>query len=78
MNSIKLRYVGEVKMERDEHGVPHIHAGSEADLFFGQGYIQAFDRGLQMLLTRILCQGRAGECLDSSDELLGIDIFFAR
>jgi len=78
VNSITLRYVGEVKIERDEHGVPHIHAGSEADLFFGQGYIQAFDRGLQMLLTRILCQGRAGECLDSSDELLGIDIFFRK
>lgn len=63
---------------RDKHGVPHIEAQDESSLYWGQGYVHARDRGLQMLLMRILVQGRASEYLDSSDATLDIDRFFRR
>jgi penicillin amidase len=48
------------------------------DLYKAMGYCHAMDRGLQMLLMRILGRGEASEFLDNSDELLDIDIFFRR
>ncbi|MBN2474206.1 MAG: penicillin acylase family protein [Pirellulales bacterium] len=63
---------------RDHHGVPHIEAADESGLYWGQGYVHARDRGLQMLLMRILVQGRASEYLDSRDATLEIDRFFRR
>jgi penicillin amidase len=68
----------EIRIERDEHGVPHVRARSEPDLYRGLGYVHARDRGLQMLLQRILGQGRACECLRDDDAMLGIDRFFRR
>jgi penicillin amidase len=65
-------------IQRDENGVIHITADTETNLCWGQGWAHATDRGLQMLLMRILGQGRASELLDSSAETLGIDIFFRR
>jgi len=67
-----------VTIGRDKNGVPHVQAASVADMFWGQGYVHATDRGLQMLLMRILGQGRASELLDNSDDTLQIDIFFRR
>jgi penicillin amidase len=67
-----------VQIWRDRHGVPHVEAGSEPDLYWGQGYVHATDRGLQMLLMRILGQGRLSELLDSSDAALEADVFFRR
>ena len=67
-----------VQLWRDEHGVAHVEAATEPDLYWGQGFAHATDRGLQMLLMRILGQGRLSELLDSSDEALEIDIFFRR
>lgn len=67
-----------VKIWRDKNGVPHIEAMDKLDMFWGQGYVHALDRGMQMLLMRILGQGRACELLDSSDETLQIDKFFGR
>jgi len=66
------------KMWRDEHGIPHVEAQDESGLYWGQGYVHARDRGLQMLMMRILVQGRASEYLDSSDATLDIDRFFRR
>ena len=63
---------------RDEHGVPHIEAQDTSSLYWGQGYVHARDRGLQMLLMRILVQGRAAECLDGSDATANVDKFFRR
>ena len=63
---------------RDENGVPHIEARDESGLYWGQGYVHARDRGLQMLMMRILIQGRASEYLDSSDATLDVDRFFRR
>ena len=34
----------EVRVLRDEWGVPHIYAQNQADLFFAQGYVHAQDR----------------------------------
>lgn len=63
---------------RDANGVPHVVAADEAGMYRGQGYVHARDRGLQMLMMRILGQGRLSEFLDSSDDSLAIDVFFRR
>ena len=67
-----------VRIRRDENGIPHVDADNEPDLYWGMGYVHGTDRGLQMLLTRILGQGRVSEILDSSDASLEIDLFFRR
>jgi len=67
-----------VNIRRDRHGVPHVEAKCKEDLYWAQGVVHATDRAMQMLLMRILCQGRVGELLDSSDDALGIDTFFRR
>src|SRR5699024_12734394 len=38
----------EVIVTRDQEGVPHIEAQSDADLYRAQGYVQAQDRLFQM------------------------------
>ena len=63
---------------RDEHGIPQIAADDITGLYWGMGYCHAMDRGLQMLLMRILGQGRAAELLDGSDEMVEVDRFFRR
>ncbi len=63
---------------RDNHGVPHINAESEKDLYYAMGYIHARDRGMQLLVTRILCLGQASKYLASTDEILEVDKFFRR
>jgi penicillin amidase len=51
----------EVKVIRDEWGVPHIFAANEKDLFFAAGYIHAQDRMWQMELSRRAGFGRLSE-----------------
>jgi len=63
---------------RDTMGIPHVDAENLTDLYWGNGYVHAKDRGMQMLLMRILGQGRVSEILDSSDASLQIDLFFRR
>ncbi|MCF6248096.1 MAG: penicillin acylase family protein [Desulfobacula sp.] len=67
-----------INIWRDDMGIPHIDADNLSDLYWGNGYVHATDRGMQMLLMRILGQGRASEILDSSDTTLQIDLFFRR
>ena len=67
-----------LRIERGPEGVPHIRAKDTEGLYWGMGFAHATDRGIQLLLTRVLGQGRASECLDSSDEMLEIDTFFRR
>lgn len=66
------------RITRDDHGIPHVHGEDAAALMWGLGYCHAADRGLQMLLMRALGQGRGSECLESSDAMLQIDLFFRR
>lgn len=67
-----------LRIERDEHGVPRIMASDETLLYRGLGFCHATDRGLQMLLMRVLGQGRLSEQLDGSANGLRIDLFFRR
>jgi penicillin amidase len=66
------------KIWRDKHGVCHIDGKDRKEVFELMGYAHGRDRGMQMLLMRILGQGRTSEFLDSSDEMLEIDKFFRR
>lgn len=69
---------GPIRIERDDHGVPHVHATSEADLYRGLGSCHGTDRALQLLVLRVLAQGRGSELLSASEEMLGVDRFFRR
>jgi penicillin G amidase len=64
----------EIKVYRDEYGVPHIRAQSEYDAFFAVGYTQAQDRLWQMDLMRRAGSGRLSEVLGES--ALKIDKMF--
>jgi len=66
------------KIWRDGHGICHVEGKTKADAFGMMGYAHGKDRGMQIILMRILGQGRASELLDASDEMLGIDTFFRR
>ncbi len=66
------------KIWRDKHGVCHIEGKDKTEVFDLMGYAHGKDRGMQILLMRILGQGRASEILDSSDQVLEIDKFFRR
>ncbi|MDA0245501.1 MAG: penicillin acylase family protein [Chloroflexi bacterium] len=65
---------GEVIIKRDEFGIPHIYAQSEADLYFAQGFVHAQDRFWQMEFWRHIGQGRTAEIVGepgiSSDEFI--------
>ncbi len=52
---------GDVRIERDTHGIPHIYAENDSDLFFALGYVHAQDRLFQMDLQRRLPSGRLSE-----------------
>ncbi len=78
MKPIALKNAGPVRIFRDETGILHVKAETEADLWFGQGYVQALDRGLQMLTTRIVARGQASEVFAASDEMLAADRFFRK
>jgi penicillin amidase len=67
-----------IEITRDAHGVPHVRASTEADLYRGLGACHATDRALQLLLVRVLARGRGSEVLDASDAMLQIDRFFRR
>lgn len=51
----------QVAIYRTEHGVPHIFATNEYDLFFAQGYVHAQDRLWQMDVARRAGEGRLSE-----------------
>ncbi|MFH2065621.1 MAG: penicillin acylase family protein [Pseudomonadota bacterium] len=63
---------------RDKNGVCHVEGMNKIAVFELMGYAHGKDRGMQILLMRILGQGRVSEILDSSDEMLAIDTFFRR
>ena len=60
----ELRIAGldsEVRVLRDDLGIPHIHAATEHDLFFAQAYVHCLDRFPQMELLRRVGTGRLAE-----------------
>jgi penicillin amidase len=55
-----------VTVRRDAHGVPHIEAATQEDLFVAQGYVTAQDRLWQMDLLRRNANGELAEVMGSS------------
>jgi penicillin amidase len=55
-----------VTVERDGHGVPHITAATQDDLFIAQGYVTAQDRLWQMDAYRRNANGELAEVMGSS------------
>src|SRR5436309_12263901 len=56
----------QVKIYRDEYGVPHIFGETNRGLFVGYGYAIAEDRLWQLELFRRASQGRLSEIFGSS------------
>jgi penicillin G amidase len=50
-----------VEIVRDVHNVPHIFGETDADVFFGLGFVHAQDRLWQMTMLRRTAQGRLSE-----------------
>jgi penicillin G amidase len=55
-----------VTIRRDAHGVPHIDAATQDDLFVAQGYVTAQDRLWQMDVLRRAANGELAEILGST------------
>jgi penicillin G amidase len=55
-----------VTVRRDDHGVPHIEAATQDDLFVAQGYVTAQDRLWQMDALRRNANGELAEVLGRS------------
>ncbi len=77
-NTIKLNAIGEIIIERKEGGIPLVNATCEEDLYYGFGYCHAIDRGMQIMMMKILGTGTASKHLSGDDEMLEIDKFFRR
>ncbi|MCG7532218.1 penicillin acylase family protein [Psychrobium sp. MM17-31] len=65
-------------LNRTKHGIMEINGNDLSDLLWGSGYAHAVDRYTQLLLMRIIGQGRLCELLEDSDENLAIDTFFRK
>jgi penicillin G amidase len=52
---------GRVEIKRDRWGVPHVHAATRPDLWFGQGFCHGQDRLWQLDLYRRMASGRLSE-----------------
>ena len=75
---IKVKAAKEIVIERIEGDIPFVKAVSEGDMYYGLGYCHAMDRGMQMMMMKILGTGTASEYLNGDDEMLEIDKFFRR
>ena len=65
-------------IERTISGTPLIKAKSDKDIYYGLGFCHATDRGMQMMMMKILGNGIASEHLSGDDEMFEIDKFFRR
>ncbi len=63
-----------VEIARNTHNVPHIFGDSDADVFYGLGFVHAQDRLWQMTVMRRTVQGRLSEVFGTrtlrTDELM--------
>ncbi len=66
---------GRIDVVRNSYGVPEITAGSWSDASFAMGWVHANDRQLQIMLTRIILEGRGAEKLSASRELIETDTY---
>jgi len=65
-----------VEIVRDSHDIPHIFGASDADSFFGLGFVHAQDRLWQMTMLRRTAEGRLSELFGA--RTLAIDDFIRR
>lgn len=79
------RVGGTVEILRDRAGIPHVYAGSTADLYFGLGFAMAQDRLWQMDRLRRRALGRQAEILgpdfaaaDAAHLTIGLDTISTR
>ncbi len=63
----------DVEVLRDQHGIPHIYAKTDADAFFALGVVHAQDRLWQMEINRRTAAGRLSEVF--GDQTLSSDKF---
>lgn len=63
-----------VHIARDEYGIPHIHATSTHDVYFGQGYVMAHDRLPQMEILRRFGAGTVAEVFGLDDGAVESDL----
>jgi penicillin G amidase len=52
-----------IKIVRDDYGVPHIYGSTTESLFFGQGYVMAEDRLFQLEMCRLAASGKLSEVM---------------
>lgn len=62
-----------VEILRDEQGIPHIYAETDADLFRAQGYVHAQDRFFEMDYRRHLTAGRLAELVGDDEAAIAAD-----
>ena len=73
-----LQHNATINITRLENGIPRIAASNDADTAYGLGYCHAIDRGMQVMVMKILGRGTASEHLAATDEMLEVDKFFRR
>lgn len=66
---------GTITIQRAAAGVPHICASSYTDALHGLGFCHGRDRQMQIVLTRLIGQGRLAEAT-GKQELVEIDTLF--
>ena len=64
---------GEITIKRNVHGVPVVHASNFQDMYYGLGWVQAYDRPLQLELTRLIAKGVASKHLPPSPDFIKMD-----
>jgi penicillin amidase len=64
---------GEITIKRNAHGVPVVRARTFSDMYYGLGWVQAYDRPVQLELTRLVAKGVSSEHLPPSPDLIKMD-----
>ena len=63
----QLELIDKVEVLRDKHGINHIYANNQQDLFFMQGYLAAKDRLFQFEIWRRQATGTVAEIFGESE-----------
>lgn len=66
---------GNIEIVRNRYGVPEITASTMRDSSFALGWVHANDRQMQMMLTRVILEGKASEKLAADTALIEADKF---
>jgi penicillin amidase len=64
---------GTITIKRSDRGVPVVRAKDFPDMMYGLGWVQAYDRPVQLELTRLVAKGVASEHLPPSPDLIAMD-----